>query len=153
MGNAGGGMGGGTKSGTGGGMFGVPDSRRAWPGSFNRPYEIWIGKREIAMSRLFCLAALVFVGLAGSALAADEPEVASTADFEAILRRPVKVEFVDTPLSDVMDFFANKFDVNIILDSKGLADAVVKSSRRSRSRCASRFRSKLRCGWFWTALI
>ncbi|HEY4312595.1 MAG TPA: hypothetical protein VGN12_24310 [Pirellulales bacterium] len=55
-------------------------------------------------------------------------ETAPTVDFEAILRRPVKVEFADTPLSDVADFFAAKFDINVQLDTKGLADSAVDSA-------------------------
>jgi hypothetical protein len=55
-------------------------------------------------------------------------EIAPAVDFEAILRRPVKVEFADTPLSDVADFFAAKFDINVQLDAKGLQDAAVDSA-------------------------
>jgi type II secretory pathway component GspD/PulD (secretin) len=55
-------------------------------------------------------------------------ETVPAVDFDAILRRPVKVEFADTPLSDVADFFAAKFDINVQLDAKGLADAAVDSA-------------------------
>ena len=37
----------------------------------------------------------------------------------------MKLEFADTPLSDVVDFCAGHLDINIRLDSKGLADAAV----------------------------
>ncbi len=81
------------------------------------------------MSFKFCLAAVasivafgVFPAFGGAA------ETAEVVDFEAILRRPVQIEFADTPLSDVADYFASKFEINILLDAKGLADAAVESS-------------------------
>ena len=42
--------------------------------------------------------------------------------------QPTMFEFADTPLSDVVDFFAAQFEINIQLDNKGLADAAVDPS-------------------------
>ena len=60
-------------------------------------------------------------GLRGAAVVETVPVV----DFEAILDRPVKPEFADTPLADVVDFLAGQFDINIQLDEKGLTDAAI----------------------------
>jgi len=68
-------------------------------------------------------------GGAGIAIAADAAlQKAPAVDFEAILDRPVKPEFADTPLADVVDFLAGQFDINIQLDEKGLTDAAVDPS-------------------------
>ena len=71
-------------------------------------------------------------GLRGGGLnrlrGAAAPATADAVDFESILRRPIKVDFADTPLSDVVDFFSDHFDINIRLDHKGLTDAAVDPS-------------------------
>ena len=54
--------------------------------------------------------------------------VAAEHNIELALLQPTKFEFADTPLSDVIDFLAAQFDINIQLDNKGLADAAVDPS-------------------------
>ena len=54
--------------------------------------------------------------------------VAAEHNIELALLQPTKFEFADTPLSDVIDFLAAQFDINIQLDIKGLADAAVDPS-------------------------
>ncbi len=82
------------------------------------------------MTRTFafglCIALLTFAGMLVVAQQPAAPaERVETVDFEAILNRPVKPEFAETPLTDVMHFFADQFDINIVLDAKGLTDAAV----------------------------
>jgi len=66
-------------------------------------------------------------GLAGLRSAAAAQAEASHTDFEGILRKPTKFDFDTTPLSDVVEFFADQLDINIQLDAKGLTDAAVDS--------------------------
>ncbi len=65
-------------------------------------------------------------GAAGAAPAM--PAVAEVPDFAAILKQPVKFDFDQIALSEVADFFADHFDINVQLDSKGLADAAIDPS-------------------------
>ncbi|HVU88269.1 MAG TPA: hypothetical protein VHD36_13195 [Pirellulales bacterium] len=60
--------------------------------------------------------------------APQDASVADPVDFEALLRRPVQVEFADTPLADVIDYFGKKFEINIRVDPKGMTDAAVDPS-------------------------
>jgi len=80
--------------------------------------------RMIALGLSFALAVI-----AGMSVIAQQPaaptDCVEAVDFETILNRPVKPEFVETPLADVMHFFADQFDINIVLDAKGLTDAAV----------------------------
>jgi hypothetical protein len=62
------------------------------------------------------------------AAAAHGLKVPADRNIEVALRKPTKFDFADTALSDVVDFFANQFDINIQLDNKGLADAAVDPS-------------------------
>ena len=66
------------------------------------------------------LAAAARAAAAGKVSPAEE-------EIEAALARPIKFQFDTTPLVEVIEFFANQFDINIQLDSKGLTDAAVDS--------------------------
>ena len=50
------------------------------------------------------------------------------AELEAALRKPAKFDFAETPLSDVVDFVASQFDINVQIDRKSLTDAAVDPS-------------------------
>jgi hypothetical protein len=87
------------------------------------------------MSRIVMLVAapVVILACCTSAVADDAPHetnIAATARASLVraLRGPTEFDFADTPLSDVIDYLANKHDVVMILDNKGLTDAAVDPS-------------------------
>lgn len=49
-------------------------------------------------------------------------------EIERALKKPVDLHFVDTPLSDVVDYCAEHLDINIRLDPQGMTDAAIDSS-------------------------
>jgi hypothetical protein len=78
-------------------------------------------------------APVVILACSIRAVAADappEPHIAATAraSLERALRGPTVFDFADTPLSDVVDYLANKHDIVMILDNKGLTDAAIDPS-------------------------
>ena len=82
--------------------------------------------RVIAMTLVVCL--ITGYQCQGQDAASQQPAAAAmveAVDFEAVLRRPVKPEFVETPLSDVVEYFGKHFDINIQFDHKGLADGAL----------------------------
>ncbi|HEY4311493.1 MAG TPA: hypothetical protein VGN12_18740 [Pirellulales bacterium] len=81
------------------------------------------------MSRILALAAaLVFVGAGLASAQPGRPLRFVDAQDEKIereLNNNTELEFADTPLSDVVDYIKSKHEIELQLDSKGLADAAV----------------------------
>lgn len=73
----------------------------------------------------FCTVQLVrshdSVGIRGVSALAQAAELA-TARIEAALGEKTEIDFVDTPLSDMIDFLKTRHEIQIQLDKKSLAD-------------------------------
>lgn len=63
---------------------------------------------------------------AANELGVSTPDVVAT--LERALQRQTKPAFDNTPLADVVAYYSHEFDVNIVLNAKGLADAAVDPS-------------------------
>jgi hypothetical protein len=84
------------------------------------------------MSRILALAAalvVVWVGLASAQPGRPLRFVdAQDEKIQRELNNNTELEFADTPLSDVVDYIKSKHEIELQLDSKGLADAAVNAS-------------------------
>ncbi|HVU88270.1 MAG TPA: hypothetical protein VHD36_13200 [Pirellulales bacterium] len=106
-------------------------------------------------TKMFVAALLVCWGVGSTCMADDTPGTGSTGSggagavcdkaaivtsatsgsakeqterIERALKDLVDLQFVDTPLSDVVDYCSNRLEINILIDGKGLTDAAVDPS-------------------------
>ena len=81
--------------------------------------------KEIAATAGSGAAGTITASGGGGTVVLSDSRAVAAAQIETALRQPVSLEFTNTPLSKVVDFCGNKFDIDIRLDAKGLTDAAV----------------------------